>query len=431
MTQPAVQPALVQPSLAPAGAGGIPPPPLPPVTWSYTTTNLITGQILATDIPLEVQSFSMQLNGGGTLTGQLDLKADGSSAPFVEALECRRSVLWALADGYPVWSGIVWDWPDDSDAGRGKGVLPIAAQTIDSIFSRRFITATLTYSNVDLFSIFTDLIRYATSKTSRYLTAFAPGQGPPPPVVTGAAHVAGLILPSGPSAVSGQKQTITFSAGDLSTVADQLSSLIAEGNFEYAFLPGFDPDGNLAVFLRLGITQLNRGSFSGYSLTYPGNVIDYGYNRTGSQSNNYVWATASPNGFATQWESAYPHGVDIADLQDGYPLLETTVSWQGTSLSSQNQVNAFADGQVALQTQAMTTPVIKLGGGSRPRLTDIVLGDWSNFAATSPLHPAGPLGTPGLQQQVRITGWTMTPPGPRQSESLVLNTSAIQVTSRA
>jgi hypothetical protein len=119
--------------------------------------------------------------------------------------------------------------------------------------------------------------------------------------------------------------------------------------------------------------------------------------------------------------------VDIADLNAGYPLMESTVSWQGSWVTTQAQINAFADGQVQLRTQAMTAPIVKVGGDGNPRLRDIVLGDSTTLVATSPLHPPGDNGAPGLTQQVRVVGWTCYPPGPQQSESIQLQTSGVVV----
>ncbi|HEX8784363.1 MAG TPA: hypothetical protein VF764_13385, partial [Steroidobacteraceae bacterium] len=118
--------------------------------YSYVATDLISGAVLADSLPLQVQSFGMQLNGSGTLTGSLDLNELYSvNAPAVAALECRRAVLWVLQDQFPVWAGIVWDWPDMS---RSSGTLPIQAQTLDSLWGFRLITDTIEYQQVDLYT---------------------------------------------------------------------------------------------------------------------------------------------------------------------------------------------------------------------------------------------------------------------------------------
>ncbi|WP_035796515.1 hypothetical protein [Kitasatospora mediocidica] len=395
--------------------------------YTYLATDLISGRVLADTLPLTVQSFGMQLNGSGTLTGTLALNELYSvNAPAVAALECRRAVLWVLQDGYPVWAGVVWDWPDTS---RHEGTLPISAHTLDSVWSHRLITDTIEYRAVDLYQAFIDLVTYGMSKQSPYIASFSPAASRPPDylamVATNGA-VSRLVTPSGSEAILGVPWTASHTYSDLTQVSSAWADMCASGALEYAFVPGLDGAGNMVVFLRLGYLQLGRtAASSGYTLTYPGNVLDYGYQRTGSQSSNYVWATAPPNGAALQWESAYPHGADLADLASGYPLMETTVTWQGSVVTSQAQIDGFAAGQVMMRTQAMTLPVVNVGGGGRPRIRDIILGDTTTLVATSPLHPPQPNGAPGLQQQVRVIGWTAYPPKPSQSEYIQLTTSGV------
>lgn len=397
--------------------------------YTYTATDLISGKVLADDLPLDVQSFGMQLNGSGSLSGKLRLNEIYSiNAPAVAALECRRAVIWALQDGYPVWAGVVWDWPDTT---RADGVLQINAQSLDSVWSHRLITDTLQYSQVDLFQVFIDLLVYGTSKMSPYISTVSPAATRAAgylALVASNGPVARLVLPSGAAAIAGVPWTASHVYSDLTQVSSAWSDMCASGQLEYVFQPGLDSSGRLAVFLRLAYLKLGRTvDASGYALTYPGNALDYGYTRTGSQSSNIVWATAPPNGAQLQWQSAYPHGVDVADLGAGYPLMESTVSWQGSWVTTQAQINAFADGQVQLRTQAMTNPVVKIGGSGYPRLRDVVLGDSTTLVATSDLHPPRADGSPGLQQQVRVVGWTCYPPGPQQSESIQLQTSGVVV----
>lgn len=396
-------------------------------SYSYIATDLISGKVLADSLPLQVQSFSMQLNGSGNLTGALNLSEVYSvNAPFVTALECRRAVIWVLQDGYPVWAGVVWDWPDQ---GRTSGTLQIQAQTIDSVWSHRLITDTLEYAQVDLYTAFLDLLTYGTSKQSTYIGSSSPAATRAAGYLAAVASngpVARLVLPVGSQAVSGVSWTASHTYSDLTPITSAWQDMCASGQFEFCFVPGLDSSGNLAIYVRLGYLQLGRPApSSGYQLSYPGNVLDYGYQRTGSQSSNLVWATAPPNGAALQWESAWPHGADTADLTSGYPLMESTATWQGSVVTSQAQINTWADGQVALKTQAMTLPVIKVGGSGYPKLRNIVLGDSTTFVATSALHPPKTNGAPGLQMPVRVVGWNCYPPGPSQSEYIQLTTSGV------
>jgi hypothetical protein len=391
--------------------------------WTYAATDLLTGTVLADSLPLTVQSMSKTLNGSGTLTGSLNLsQAYDQNAPFVAALACRRAVLWALADGFPVWCGIQWDWPDQS---RAQGNLPVSAQTPDSLWGKRLITDTIEYAAVDLFAAFLDLAVYGLTKSSGYISSVSPAATRDPgylAMVATQGRLARLVLPDPGS--SGVTWTASYVYSDLTQVSSAWSDMCSSGNLEYFFDAGFD-DGEMAVFLKLGYTALGRPlTDSGLYLTYPGNCLDYGYPVTGSQSANGVWATAPPNGAPVQWMSVWPHGFDLADLAT-YPLLETTESWQGSVVTTQSQVDGYADGQVAIVTAGMTTPVVTVGGGAWPSFKDIQLGDAAHLAFTSPLHPPGPDGSPGLQQEVRITGVTIYPAADNQSESCQLTTSAV------
>ena len=394
-------------------------------TWTYCATDLLTGQVLADTLPLSVQSFSKNLNGSGTLTGSLLLKADyRSNLPFIRALDCRRAVLWALADGYPVWAGIQWDWPDMS---RSSGSLPISAQTIDSLWGKRLITDTLQYQGVELYSAFTDLLNYGLTKHSPYITSDSPAATRNPAylaMVATQGRVARLVLPTPGN--SGQSWTAGYAYSDLAAVSSAWNDMCASGNLEFYFDPGLGPDGKtLCIYLRLGYIALGRPlTDSGLTLTFPGNCTDYGYTVTGSQSSNMIWATAPPNGSTENWMSAYPHGADLSDLAS-YPLLESTSTWQGSTVTEQAQVDSYADGQVALTTAGMTTPVVNVGGGGWPSAKDIQPGDAAYLVLTSQLHPPGPAGEPGLEQEVRVTGITVYPSGGSQSEYYQLTTSAV------
>lgn len=396
--------------------------------WTYVSTDLLSGQVLADSLPLTVQSMSANINGTGTLTASLTLDQNPAvNAPFIAALAPRRAVLWAVKDGWPVWCGIVLDWPQSSVQ---QGTLSISAQTLDVIWGHRLITDTLEYPAVDLFTVFTDLVTYGMTKQSSYIS----DTGVASSAVRPAAYlqifgtqggVARLQVPD--PGTSGVPWTASYTYSDLTQVSSAWSDMAQSGNLEYYFEPGLDEDGDLAVFLRLGYLQLGRPlASSGIVFSMPGNVLDYGWQVTGSQSSNYTIGTAPPNGSAAQWASVWPHGADEADLAT-YPVFESTASWQGSVVTSQSQINSWADGQVALQTAGVTIPTVTVGGGSSPRIQDMRMGDSAMLALTSPMHPPRPDGSPGVQQQVRITGWTITPPGPSQAESVQVATSAVAV----
>jgi hypothetical protein len=96
------------------------------------------------------------------------------------------------------------------------------------------------------------------------------------------------------------------------------------------------------------------------------------------------------------------------------------------NVTSQAQIDAYADGQLALLTGTQLTPLLTLGADQQPAVKDITLGSWCFFNATSPLHPAGPNGEWGLQLTGRITGWTLYPPTDQQSEYSALQMGTLE-----
>ena len=130
-------------------------------------------------------------------------------------------------------------------------------------------------------------------------------------------------------------------------------------------------------------------------------------------------------GATTPWQSQPPAGVDSVTLDAGYPLLATTVSLTTVTVTDQAQVNAYANGQLALLTGTQLTPALTLGTGQGPGARDIVLGSYAAFNATSLLHPATASGQPGLQINARLVGWTLTPPTDQQAETTVLQMGGV------
>jgi hypothetical protein len=141
----------------------------------------------------------------------------------------------------------------------------------------------------------------------------------------------------------------------------------------------------------------------------------------GSNAANWVIATATANGTGDPFVSASPHGVDTADLAAGFPLEQVAISWPGAGVTSQAQINAYADEQLGVYTAGTMLPNLVLGGGQNPPVREIGLGDAVYLAASSELDPEDPDdGSPGLQLAARIVGWSVQPPNEDQDEEITI-----------
>lgn len=370
-------------------------------TYRYVSTDLVTGRLLADELPLHVQSFARQIGQEMPLTGYMDLTA--ANTKYLAALETRRTVLWVLEDGYPVWHGVIWDEPTQSIL---DGKYQIAAKTLESLFARRRIRDPLTYTNLDYADVWRALLAYAIDTALK---------GPQ-------AAVAGLSMQD---TQVGSLVTTSYAAGDLKDVTTAQTDLATAGDFETTFEPVLDGSGNLATLARLAVTLGQPVQNTGLQLVFPGNLVDYGWPRMGSQGANTVIATApTSSASGSVWTSAVGDGagVDEADLAAGYPLLETSVQYNGAAITTQAQIDAYANGYLGITGKSPTVPpiVIDTSSPSAPKIKQLGLGDQGRLSAVSLRHPARPDGSPGLQALVRIIGWQVVPPDNGQDGKITL-----------
>lgn len=381
--------------------------------YRFWTTNLLTGKVTSDSIPLVVNSATAALCGIGALRGYLQLQPNAArNLPYLKALKPRKTLLWISQDRFPVWGGVLWDLPHKSALDRQ---LPIQAATLGSLFAKRLVTGALVLTNRDVLDIARQLIAYGTNVQA----------GPN-------AQIAGLQMST---TLAGVTDTWTFGTSDTiaagvdtyygtysdyQAISDALSSVSSADGFEFDFTPVPTETGS-AILLRLGFPHLGV-TVPQWTLQYPGgNAADYAYPELGSNSTNYLIGTSTANGGSATYTSQYPHGVDLADLAAGAPLLQQSVSWPGQGVTSQAQIDAYVDALLPAVSGNTVVPQVVMVPGRSPLLRQIGLGDAVQLAATSERHPANPVdNSPGLQLTGRLTGWELVPPAENQAEKITL-----------
>lgn len=341
-------------------------------TYRYMTTNLLTGQIAGDWLPLTPQNMSRTINAIGTFTGSLNLAAGTAqeNRAYVSAVEPEKSVLWVYQDQQPVWCGIVWDWPHMSIL---DNMLPISASTPESLFQRRQISDTLTFTDVDIFDLFRALAAYALAKTPN-------GQ------------MAGFTMGSNQAGIT---TSVTYNATDLKKVYDAWTDLISAYGFEYSIRPAVGPSGSVYMVLDLGYPELGLPlATSGLAYNLPGNLLDYRWTRTGSASANRVVATASAAGTlsALNAESDFEDGIGPWTGANGAAgTLIQSNAWSGSGTYSL-QFN----GNGSTANPLAQTEIISVLGGAAYSFTPTLYSTagWSNtvlnivwYSGATPLTP--------------------------------------------
>jgi hypothetical protein len=368
--------------------------------YRYLTTSILSGTLLGDWLPVEPESFSMVINGGGTITASLDLIPQSPQQNLTNILACtpRKAVLWVLQDGVPIWNGILWDWVPTTIL---QQQLPFQGATMESILSDRIIDTDLVFTDADVFTMARGIIQFAFSKTPN-------GQ------------VAGITYSS---AMSGITDSLTFDGSQNGDCLTALGTLVSTYGIEFSFRP-YMQAGNLFTNVDLGYPALGQPyPASGLQYQFPGNLLDYEFTATGSTSSNRVIATAESDDGSG--DALTGTAIDLTDIGNGYPLLEQAVSATGVSFTSDDQLDSYAAGILPSVTATQLSPIVVLGNGQQPALNVTQLGSYASCAFTSALHPAGPDGVPGFTGIGRIVSWTAYPPTDQQAEYAELQLGAM------
>ena len=261
--------------------------------------------------------------------------------------------------------------------------------------AHRVIDTTFTLTDMDIFDMFRYLVTYAVSKTPN-------------------AQIAGLTMTPG---LCGITDTLEFDGTQYQLVSDALTTLVETYEIEYSFRPYQNSSGGFCTNVDLAYPYLGQ-SFPASGLVYnmPGNLVDYGFQATGSSSGNFVYATASDT-TGDSYTTLAATAEDLTDLDAGYPLSEVAVTANVVSWTTQQQIQNFANGYLPQVTDTQLTPLLTIPGDTYPLISQTVLGSSAQLALTSALHPEAADGGPGFSGLGRVTGWTLMPPGDQQPET--------------
>lgn len=371
--------------------------------YRYLSTNVLTGALLGDYLPFEPQSFSAVINGGGTITGSLDLipSSPQQNAANIAAITPRKAMLWVLQDSVPIWAGILWDWNPTTIL---QQQVPVQGATLDFLLGRRVIDTDLVFMNADVFDMARGIVQYAFSKTPN-------GQ------------VAGVTYSA---AKSGITDSLTFDGTQNQDCLTALGTLVSTYEIEFCFRPYMDQNGGLRISLDLGYPALGQPyPASGLAYSFPGCLLDYAFVATGSTGANRLIGSAQ-NSTASGSGAAYTgSALDETDIANGYPLTEAVLSPTGVTFTSDAQVSAYCAGYLPSTTATQLAPVLTLGNGQYPPLSVTQLGSYASVALTSALHPAGPGGSPGFTGTGRIVSWSCYPPTRSQAEYATIQLGAM------
>jgi hypothetical protein len=344
----------------------------------------LRSQAYIDTLPVEGASFSTELRGVGSFSGECPLFADGLTADRVmDATIPHRTKIFVERDNALVWGGRIVPARDyDSSTGR----LRISAEETLGAFSSRFLP-NLTYAGVDQLVIARSLLQ----------TLQADGGG-------------NMGITFG-SETSGVMRDRNYNAGDrtagLSAFTD-LSEVI--NGFEFATQVGWGSLGLPEEKLLLGYPRIGRAqSASGLVLEYDR------FTASGGNVSAYSWSDG-PGLFTRSWATTETEeNVQVAAsavntdlITAGYPLLEQSESYDGVTNLSTLEAHALALATFAAGHRVTASFTVPAAEGAE--LGDWQLGDDALVRISDWRFPPNPItGAPGFSGYLRIVGVGVEP----------------------
>lgn len=341
------------------------------------------------ELPLAGVSYSEELNGVGELSASVDLAAHTSlgaslASQYVAATEPRRSSIWVDRDGVIQWGGIVWS----RRRSRGTlGTIEISALDYGSIFERRVLTATKSYTATDQLAVVRDLVTWAQALPGGNVN-----------IVVGS-ETSGVLITRDPLAWGYELRNLADLIGELAQ---------ADTGFDWSISYAYDVAGIPQATLRLHYPRRGRRSIDSSLVFFNaassgGNLIDWDLDESGLDAATTIHAIGAGEG-----ESMVQTVASRTELLDvGYPLTEAVISHKSiTDADALVSINLEA---ARLRSNNVSTWSITVD----PDDISVPFGTWTvgdDAHIVIDDHPLFPSNgsTPGLETTLRITGQTVT-----------------------
>ena len=351
-------------------------------TFRYVTTNIYqpgsTPNPIIAELPFTDVNFTQQLNSIGTFQGHVLLSGINSTNLNVyNGTIPGQTILWVIyndtqsSNSYPVWSGVIWQREYDSESQQ----LHITAQEMLSLYQRRRISDTKTYTAQDPTYIAQNLMQYTEAKSygKTGLTYYVPS-----------------------SATTIDR---TYNYYEYKSVYQAIKDL-AQNYFDFAIIPylsGNDLINQFTIGMPLGIPYSSSDPTSAV-FQFPGNIISYRFPEDGFSAANRLYGL----GYGANTNRITTTAVDTAKYTDGFPLLEDSVNY--IDIKNQTVLNATTLGNLNAISYPPTTVEIVIPTYIDPYYyTHYSIGDTVQVRIQDDYFPSG------LTLILRIVGLSVNP----------------------
>lgn len=330
--------------------------------WEYVGVEVSTGQVLAT-LPVRTDvKFTRALNGYGSFSGTVPLRGRNADRrrDMLDAVDCGRRAIYALADGQPVWGGICWTDPD-----QGDDAVQVTATEWGGYYAKTPLAfhapSRLAFTGADQLHIAREIIKTV-------------------------AEIDGgdVLVAIDETVVSGVTRDRTYLAGDLPVAGELLANLgNVDNGFDWAWPAEWADPTHLRGRLLLGHPRLGAED-AAYVVEAPGRSRAVSMSRGATDMATTAFAVGKPanDGDPTPIASA----TDPALVAAGYPYLARVERYQDVTDTGTLQEHADADQKAyggPLAEVAAAVPLADVLDGS------VNLGDPVRVELATLRHPDG------------------------------------------
>jgi hypothetical protein len=336
--------------------------------FQYLTTALYQSgstpnQVLA-ELPFTGVNFTQQLNSIGTFQGHLLLSGINNLNAYTGTTPAK-TILWVIytdnnGTSNVVWSGVIWhrEWDSESQT------LSITAQEMMSLYQRRRIATTKTYTSQDPCNIARDLLQYTEARSHGNT---------------------GLTYDSTTSGLSTNK---TYNGYEYKPVYQAIKDL-AQSFFDFRIQP-YMFAGNLGNTFRMGIplgTPYSSTNIYTPVFSLPGNIIKYIFPEDGISAANTLYGLGY-GANSTKLVATYIDGSKIVSgAGSDWPLLEDTANY--IDVGDINLLKNVTKGQGDAISYPPTTVQVVLPSYADPILGSYSIGDEAVLFVQDDFFPNG------------------------------------------
>lgn len=353
--------------------------------YTYVFCDLLTNQIISV-LPAQRVTFTNQLNGAGTFTGEInmaDLRVQRLN-PLAATIP-GRTALYIDRGGVLVWGGIIWKRRYSSQGQNSSGdpgTLLITGQEFWSYFKKLLCNAGTFISGQDQLAAANALVGTASSVVAGFTYTG--------PQSTTSSNI-GVLTPG--AAPSGVNRTVWHYGYELKPYGDMVEEVaVMDGGFDFAIDVAWSGTTPTKTF-NTGYPRRGRiATGTGLVFSFPGNVTDFDYDEDATQQATRLFVQGAGEGSAMQ--NVVQVAADL--LAQGWPLLDATISFKdnyvtGDPTVSAAALSARARAESAALKSTVTLPSLYVRADRDPILGSYIVGDSITIIVPPTVAPPGVL----------------------------------------